>query len=352
MEADKEDDFMREKRTTVLFLIIFFIIVTAMVVLSLLIGRIPKNPPGTVGNTAGNLNNKGLFCEDENIVYFSNAYDNGSLYSMNTDETEVKKISSIKVEYINAAGKFLYYYQSSSSAQSGLGSVRSMSGVYRSTKSGGKITCFNNDPSGVVSLIENNVFYQHYDPDNGMTLYKQNISRSGKSEVAKQIINPASSQNGVIYFNGVEKDHNLYALNTVDHSVSLVLEYSLWNPIVQDDYVYFMDVSNNYRLSRYQLSSGEMQVLAEDRIDFFNVYGNLIYYQASSPTSPALKRMNIDGTNIEIVDEGVFENINITSAYVYYNEFDNPIPVFKTPVSGPVSVTTFDMARDAALNAE
>ena len=62
--------------------------------------------------------------------------------------------------------------------------------------------------------------------------------------------------------------------------------------------------------------------------------------------------MNIDGTNIEIVDEGVFENINITSAYVYYNEFDNPIPVFKTPVSGPVSVTTFDMARDAALNAE
>lgn len=50
---------MREKRTTVLFLIIFFIIVTAMVVLSLLIGRIPKNPPGTVGNTAGNLNNKG-----------------------------------------------------------------------------------------------------------------------------------------------------------------------------------------------------------------------------------------------------------------------------------------------------
>ena len=76
---------------------------------------------------------------------------------------------------------------------------------------------------------------------------------------------------------------------------------------------------------------------------------NAIYYQVSSTTVPALKRMALDGSNIEIVDEGIFEQINITSQYVYYNEFDNPVPVFKTPLLGPVNVTTFDSARDAAF---
>ena len=54
------------------------------------------NPPGTVGNTAGNLYNSGLFCEYDGTVYFSNAADNGALYSMNVDETEVKKLNTLK----------------------------------------------------------------------------------------------------------------------------------------------------------------------------------------------------------------------------------------------------------------
>ncbi len=340
---------MRERRTTILFLIIIVLIVSIMLLLNIYVSRIPKNSPSTTGNTAGNLNNNGLFCEDEGIVYFSNAYDNGSLYSMNADETNVRKIADVQIQYLNAAGKYLYYYQASSSARSGLGAVRSMSGVYRATKSGGKMTCFNSDPSGIVSLVGNYVYYQHYDTKNGMTLYKQNIDRSGETEIAKQVINPASSQDGIIYFNGVEKDHNLYALNTADDSMTLVLEYSLWNPVVQGDYIYFMDVGNQYRLCRYQLSTGQIQVLTEDRIDFFNVTDSLIYYQVSSPVSPALKRMNLDGSGAEVVDEGIFENINITSNYVYYNEFDNPVPVFKTPVNGSVSVTTFDAAQNAVL---
>ena len=41
---------------------------------------VPDNPAGTVGNTGGNLNNEGLFCQDGNTVYFSNPLDN-SVYT-------------------------------------------------------------------------------------------------------------------------------------------------------------------------------------------------------------------------------------------------------------------------------
>ena len=38
---------------------------------SSLVNRIPQNPAGTEGNTTGNLYNKGLFCESDGKIYFS-----------------------------------------------------------------------------------------------------------------------------------------------------------------------------------------------------------------------------------------------------------------------------------------
>ncbi|MBD5458970.1 MAG: hypothetical protein HDR27_10435, partial [Lachnospiraceae bacterium] len=46
--------------------------------------------------------------------------------------------------------------------------------------------------------------------------------------------------------------------------------------------------------------------------------------------------------------DGVYENINITSQYVYFNQYGASVPVYKTSTFGGVYVTTFDAARDAA----
>ena len=62
------------------------LILAVFVIYNIVTNRIPMNPEGTVGNTAGNLNNRGLFCEYDGLVYFSNAYDRGALYSMTPDE--------------------------------------------------------------------------------------------------------------------------------------------------------------------------------------------------------------------------------------------------------------------------
>ena len=78
---------MENKKRTIILISCVILLIAIIGVAAFFRGRTAPVPEGTLGNTAGNLNNRGLFCEYNGKVYFSNAYDDGTLYSMNPDET-------------------------------------------------------------------------------------------------------------------------------------------------------------------------------------------------------------------------------------------------------------------------
>ena len=341
---------MTRNQKNILILSITGVILIVLLVLAILSSRIPMNDELITGNTPGNLNNGGYFCEMDGRVYFANAYDNFALYSMNPDETDLVKFNDGAVSSINAAGNYLYYSQSSGSTESGgIGSAVHISGIYRSNLKGKSVVSL--DRCNIVSmqLCGNYLFYEKYDKQVGTSLTKVRIDKKDMQTVAEGIINPNCCVNGKIYYNGTAEDHYLHALDVSTGRDAVIWQGNIWNPIVQGDYVYYMDVGEDYRLCRYNLTSSVVEVLTNDRIDMFNVYDNYIYYQVSSAGSPALKRMLTDGSSQELVREGVYQNINITSEYVYFNSFNESTPVYKTYTYGPVNVTTFDAAREAAL---
>lgn len=329
------------------------VLFAVLMMIAILIGRVPLNDERTRGNTPGNLNNGGYFCESDGRVYFANAYDDYALYSMNADESDIKKLNDGAYSFLNVGGDYLYYSMIGKSDGYDLGFIGTAYGVYRSKLNGRKVVGLDRCHIVNMQLCGNYIYYEKYDNKDAVSLEKIRIDKKDKKTVAPQnIINPNCYVDGKIYYNGDDKskDHYLYALDTATDSSSVVWEGNLWNPIVQDGYVYFMDVSNNYRLCRYSLHDDIVEVLTKERIDMFNIYDNYIYYQVSSPTDPALKRMLTDGSSPEIVQEGVFQNINITSQYVYFNAFNEPTPVYKTSTYGAVNVTTFDAALQAVAN--
>lgn len=328
-----------------LFLVVAFFLVTRP-------ERIPANPEGTEGNTAGNLYNNGLFCETDSKIYFSNAYDNGALYSMNTDESAIKKLHEGNAQFINAGGNYLYYYQGqSSSGGAGLGYVRGVTGLYRIKKDGRNVKGLSRDAVGCVKLLDNTLFYLHNTKEDGTTLHRIETNKTEDEVVINQSISPAASYNGKIYYGGEQKDHNLYSIDVNTNSSSIELNANLCYPIVENGYLYYMDIENDYRLYRLDLANVEAgaQVLTNDRVDTYNVYENVIFYQRNSEIVPALIRMNVDGSNPEVVAEGNHSNINCTSGYTYFTTFGEDVPVYKTSTFGSVDVGTFDAARDAAL---
>ena len=272
---------MKKNWKAMLILGIILIVLILSGVYTILSARIPHNDISVTGNTAGNLNNKGLFAEADGRVYFSNAYDSGCLYSMNADETDLKKINSSPVNSINVGGNYLYYFMNNSSGGTGLGYVVRTYGIFRSKLNGKNIT---------MQLSGDYLYYQRYNNTDFTQLYKIKTDKSDNTLVYDGVINPAACFNGMIYFNGTEDDHYLYALNTTTDAISTIYQGNLWNPVYQDGYIYYMDVAEDYRLCRLSLSQNTVHAYGEDT------------------------------------------------------------PVYHTPVNGPVNVTTFDAALNTALS--
>ncbi|MCM1412601.1 MAG: DUF5050 domain-containing protein [Lachnospiraceae bacterium] len=322
---------MSKKIKIVLISIVAVSALAAAGVWTMLAGRVKMNPAGTVGNTAGNLNNSGLFCEYGDKVYFSNSFDGGSLFVMNPDETELKRLKTMKVRNILAGGSYLYFFQTgSSSSESGPAQIQGIRSFDRCGLDGSGSASLTRDVVTSGQLVDN-YLYLLTAPSSGPLFYKIKIDKTDKTTLAEYSLNPACAENGVIYYNNTQSDHYLYALDTKTDTASEIWRGNLWYPVKQGDYIYYMDVANDYRLCRYSLSQNVIEVLTHDRVDCFNVNGSYIYYQKNGQkdgSGAQLKWMFTDGSNETVLAEGNYTNINMTSRYVYFQAFGDETTMY------------------------
>ncbi len=322
---------LNKKIVTPIVLALVALIIIIAAVISYFSRRIPKNPKGTVGNTSGNLNNKGLFVEDKDEIYFINPYDNNYIYKMNLDGTRAQLFMDVEASYLNSAGKFIYFNQQSSGNSSVFGLAGNMHGIYRKKKTGNQdIKGLERAVAGVTVLIDNTVYYQHGDSEAGTTLHKTDTDGRNKELVSSAFINPSCVINGEIYYPDYDNNHYLSVLNKDLGTPRLFLNERVHNPTYYGNHIYYMSVDDNYALYRYDLYSNTIELITDDRVDTFNIANDLIYYQKSSKTEPALIRMGINGDNAEVIAEGNYTNINTTSYYTYFQDFLEPDKLYRT----------------------
>ena len=338
---------MTNRKTKIILAILVPLFFLAAGLTIFLSNRVKMNPAGTVGNTAGNLNNGGYFVEYNGTVYFANAYDNGALYTMNLDESGIKKRGSVSVCNLLAGGSYLYYFQMGASGDAGLGFIRSAKTFNRCDLNGGNITGLLQDVVIDAQLVDN-YLYMQVSQKGKLRFIKMKIDKSETVDLADYIINPACARDGVIYYNGTQEDHYLYALNTANDVASVVWRGNLWNPVLEDDFFYYLDVENDYRLCRYSLSRDTVEVLTNDRVDCFNVGSGYIYYQKNDSAAPQLRCMRTDGTGNTVIAEGIYTNICMSSQYVYFQEFGIDNACYHSWI-GTADYSEFTAARDAAL---
>lgn len=326
---------MKKSFTYILVIFAFIILAGGLMLLNYFDERVEPNPPGTVGNTAGNINNGGLFCEQNGMVYFSNPSDRNALYSMTVEEQNLTKIYSGNIVNILAAGDYLYFFQKEPNASSNLGNLRVTHAFYRTLLNGKDVMNMTTDVVVSAQLV-NDFLYLLTSTEDGPSFYKMGTDKSDKTVLASYAVNPACAKDGYIYYNGTGNNHSLYALNTQTDVQSELWSGNIWYPVLEGDYFYFLDVENDYRLCRFAYSQNVVEVLTQDRVECFNVGNGYIYYQCNSQTAPALKMMHTDGSNVTVLAEGNYTAIHMTSKYVYFKMFGNDDVWYHSPIGSDI----------------
>jgi hypothetical protein len=309
--------------------------------------RVKMNSTYVNGNTAGNLYNAGLFCESNGTVFFSNPDDNGRLYSMDPDGSNVKKLCEDTATFINADSNYVYYARDNGSATLNYSyfSFHNNS-LCRIPRNGGRIVVLDKDPCMYVSLIGNYIYYLHYDTENATTLYKIKIDGTEKEKLENTYQYTCSTDGQYFYYNNITTDGSIWSYDTSTDSTSLLYSCNSYMPIVsRDGNAYYLDANNNNALVHTNVYSGSPTTLTTDSIDMYNVYGSTIYYQRYSDLDSGLCMIRNDGSGLVELLSGTYNTINVTSYYIYVTDY-NTGQVLYTSTSNPGAFTAFHPGVD------
>lgn len=332
--------YIMKKAITIAIASVLIILTAVFAFFSYKHNKITYNNDNAVGNTAGNLNNGGLFCEYNDKIYFANPYDDNKLYVMNSDCTDARKLNDDSVASVNVCGNYIYYVKNNFK-QSTIGTIfrGQLFGVYRCDLNGESQKVLYNKISGIIALAGNSLYYQHYSDTVPLAFHKIDIAGKKDEKISDTPYSPACVQNGTIYFSDPDGKHNILSYDTKSGNTSVYYNCNSYLADVENGYAYYIDLSKNYSLVRYNPSNKTLELLySKDgaKVINYNVYGNKIFFQLEGDASvTGLYRMNIDGTQIEPIAIGNITNIHCTSKYTFFQYFENQGVLYRVNTSAP-----------------
>lgn len=331
------------KNVLITLVIITVIAITATYFYS--INRTFLNEEDEIGNLAGNIYNGGLFCEQDGRIYFSNDNDNGSLYVMNSNCTNIKKVHHDKAVYINVDENYIYYLRANNTRENNDSPYMMFNntGMYRINQNGSNLKLISSNPGSYLTLKGNILYYQNYDVDTGLFLYQNQTDGEAESLLFHDAVIPALITDDKLYYAGYTKDHNINYLNLLNLNTNLLVEGNFAYPIFSENYIYYLDLDNNYSLNRMDRDGSNRTVLVVERCSTYNITktGKYLYYQIDDLENSRICRLNMETMETETLLDGYYKQIHVTDQYVFFKDFDN-IYTYILSADGEGQLGTFD----------
>ena len=289
--------------------------------------KVVLSSEGLIGNTAGNLYNGGLFCEDGGRIYFSNPDDDFALYSMKTDMTDLKKLYNDYARYINVDENYVYYtrmnHKKDTPTQSKL--VAYHTGVYRMNKNGKDLNAITTEPCGSLLLYDNKLYYQTYAKNNKqqITIDRTDIDGSNTVELIMDDAPVVSVYNGKLYYSGKLRDQNIHEVD-ISGEDSVYLSAKAYMPIVNSEGTFYVSTADGYNL--YLAGrDGSTECLVDKAVSWYNIAedGRYVFYQCDEKNAAAIYMLDRTTGSVEKISEGNYKWINIAGGYCFFFDFSS-----------------------------
>ncbi len=335
----------RSWKTNIVLVLILLVIAGGLVVAQIA-GRFVPNAEGAVGNTACNLYNGGLFAVSEDKIYFSNLKDRGSLYSMDKNFTGFKFMIEDTVGYINDAGNYVVYSRLNYTRSDGVKQVLqfSQSGVYRvdkkNTRNIGGIYPFT---VGAVGLVGNDVYYQKYEKDGQINLYRAGLDGKNDELCLSESVVPGTLTANKVYYGGVGDDHYIYSYEPDTKRKLVIYKGNCAWPALVGGNIYFISITSGYNLARIDEYGGNPTILVKEKCVSYNVTPDERYavYQIDNGSDNRLEMIDLLSLEKTVIRNGDYNSITIIDDTVFFREFGTD-EIYYFNLGSPQSVEIFN----------
>lgn len=319
---------MNKKLKIILIIFVIISIFAAIIIINAINNKTRLSEPQTAGNTAGNLYNRGLFCEKDGYIYFSNFNDNGTLYRANLELSDFKKICNDCCWYINVDENYIYYCRMNNKKNMTIESIFKLfsNGLYRIDKDGDNSKDIDHEPVGCVFLYDNKLYYQHTEKSGQISINVADIDGGNNIKLFEDDCLVTNGYNGNVYFSGLLTDHYLRKINS-ENRISIMSEKNSYLPIVCNGYVYYINNEDKYKIYREYLDGTENMPIIDTRVSFFNITsdGKYLFYQKDGGKENGIEMINLDTNEITNISDGDYKWINIAGDYCFFYEFSSDV---------------------------
>lgn len=302
------------------------ILLVIAIIASFLFNKEVKMNKGYVnGSSAGNLYNKGMMCESNGTIFFANPNDGNKLYSMDSDGNNVKKLSDDVANFINADDNYVYYVRNNVGGEINFHFFSfHRNALCRIPRNGGEVALLDKEPCNYASLIGNYIYYLHYDKADASTLYKVRIDGKERKQLTNEGIFTCATNGQYFYYNGMTKTGSLYRFDTANDTSSVIFEGNCYQPTnISDTEFYYIDGDKDEALTYCNITTGEKRTVIDDSIDFYNIHGDVIYYQKFDGEDSGICWKNITTGTEGMIRQGDYKNLYVTENFLFFTDTRN-----------------------------
>jgi hypothetical protein len=324
-------------------------------------------------NTSRVINNCGNCAIQGEKLYYTNGYDNGTLYSINVNGSDNLKLNNDWTPWFYVSGDRIYY-------QNGKDGMN----IYVMNTDGSGQQKLNDDNSGNINIVGDRIYYSN--TDDGFTLYSMNTDGSDRKKlngdnplymnVAGDRIYYSGELSGIkgiysvktdgtdrikltddspylmlvadgwIYYNNENDDSKLYAIRTDGSSRhKLNDDYALSINVV-DDRIYYKN-GNDGKIYSINTDGGDRKLLSDDSADWLVVQDSRIYYTI---TGSMIYSMNIDGSDKQLLTD-LTSDVYKDVTYEINARLHEDMPEYRFVATG-MTQTTDDWASGYVMGLE
>jgi hypothetical protein len=237
-------------------------------------------------------------------IYYANSYDNGTLYSMNTNGSDNRKLINDWTPWFYVSDDRIYY-------QDGNDGMK----IYVMNTDGSNLHKLNDDASESINVIGDKIYYSN--TDDGFALYSMNTDGSDNKKLNDDNPLYMNVVGDRIYYSGdFSGIKGIYSVNTDGTDRIKLTDDSPYLLIVANGWVYYNNEADGYKLYAIRTDGSDRHKLNDDYALSINVVDDLIYY--INENEEKIYSINADGGDRKLLSDDNVDWLIASDSRIYY----------------------------------